>query len=166
VVSLYAHGISLNKTGKPIKAFDASALEKDKFLNAVSICPEYQNFQSKSYLHDQFDDRILNHEEFLFDENLYIKRKNRVNLILNMKDINNNELKIQQKIFLDLQIDANPNPMPAFPNGKELYNPESKKLYDKLCSDEKKFIREKNKKDEDLYNNSMYFDLTNKGYSQ
>jgi hypothetical protein len=161
VVSLYAHGISLSKKGKPIKKFNASALEKDIFLNAVSTCLEYQNFQSKSYLHDQFDDRILNHEGFLFDENLYIERKNRVNLILNMKDINNNEIKIQEKIFLDLQINGVTNSVPAFPNAKGLHNPESKKLYNKLSSDEKKFIRQKNSKDEDLYNNSIYFDLEN-----
>ena len=162
VVSLYAHNKSLNKNGKPIKDFDASELTKDKFLSAVSTLYEYQNFQSKSYLHDQFDDRILNHEGFLFDDDLYIKRKNRVNLVLNMKDINNNELKIQEKIFLDLQIDGKTNPKPAFSNGKELYNPESKKLYDKLSSDEKKFIIEKNKKDENLYNSSIYFNLENK----
>ena len=161
VVSLYAHGISLSKNGKPIKKFDASDLEKDIFLNAVSTRLEYQNFQSKSYLHDQFDDRILNHEGFLFDENLYIKRKNRVNLILNMKNINGNEIKIQEKIFLDLQINGITNPNPAFSNTKGLYNSESKKLYNKLSNDEKNFIRQKNKKDEDLYNNSTYFNPEN-----
>jgi hypothetical protein len=165
VTSLYAHGISLSKHGKPIKEFDASALEKDKFLNAVSTLPEYKNFQSKSYLHDQFDDRILNHEEFLFDEKLYIQRKNRVNLILNMKDINNNQIKIQEKIFLDLQIDGITNSDFSLPNTKELYNPESKKLYNKLSNDEKNFIRQKNKKDEDLYKNSIYFNLENNGNS-
>jgi len=156
-VSLFAHNISLDKDGKQKKIYNLSNLEKNKFLQYVVDYPERQNFQSKSYMHDEFNNTELGNKELFLENNIFMKRKNRVNLTLRTKDIKNNEKNIQEKIFLDLGIGDITKSKPAFFSNKNFYNHESKNLYNSLLDNEKKFILEHNKIDKDLYENSKYF---------
>jgi len=159
VVSLFAHGISLDKNGKETKVYNSSELEKNKFLDYVSNSLEYQNFQSKSYMHNELNSKVLQDKELSINNNIFIERKNRVNLIIKTEDIKNNEKNIQEKIFLDLGISHIAKSKPAFFKNKNFYNHESKKLYDSLLDNEKKFILQYNRIDEHLYENSNYFKL-------
>ena len=158
VVSLFAHGISLDLDGNKANKYDQSDLEKNKLLNSVSKINKYQNFQSKSYLCNELGDQIIKNGEFIFDE-VFEKRKNRVNLVLRTEDITGNEKKIQEKIFSDLGIANITETKPIFFNNKNFYNSESKKLYNSLSDNDKKNILEYNKIDQDLYNNAKYFEI-------
>jgi hypothetical protein len=159
LVSLYSHSISLNNEGNLKNEYDKNKINKKEFFEWLKNEKSYTNFQTKNFLLDEFyfkKDHPKNklNVKLNIDEKILKIRKNRVNLFLDMKNINNRELEIQKKIFLDLGINAETR---SFPKKTGLCNPESKNLYSTLTEKEKIFIRESNLIDNNLYINNNYF---------
>jgi hypothetical protein len=158
-ISFYSHKIALMPTGKLKTKYDKDKLNKEDFFKWMKGEVSYPNFQSKNFLCNEFylkKDHPKNklNVDLIFDEDLLEKRKNKVNMFLDMKNINGREIEIQEKIFLDLGINGH---TVSSNNQQELFNPESKKLYDKFTEKEKEFIRDYNSIDDYFYKNTKYF---------
>ena len=152
-ISLYSHRKTLDQNGMPTKD-KLFSLSKEDFYNDITTNHRFRNFQSKGYMRNEFTINRFETTEINIDEELFKKRKEKVNLFLDFKEINGKELEIQEKIFSDLNIEGitkkTNNPVVFF-------NPESKRFYNEFSDSEKESIRELNKIDNDLYKNANYY---------
>ena len=159
IISLYAHTISLDINGNLKNEYDKNKINKKDFfewLKTEDIC---HNFQTNNFLFDEFFLKKDNPKSKLYvkierNEKILEARKNRVNLFLNMKNINNRETEIKEKIFLDLGI-KNEVPPPSKILGS--FNPESKILYNQFNKAEKESIDKYNSIDSEFYRSINYF---------
>jgi hypothetical protein len=162
-ISLYAHRVALTSRGepKPKGEYDENDLTPKEFFIWMENLSLYPNFQTKNFLFDESflkksDDDPDNHidDKIFINEELLKTRRGKVNLFLNGKSLKKRELEIQQKIFEDLEIDAKPIHVDMNVN---LYNPESKNLYEKFSKEEIGLIRKYNSVDDYFYKNTLYF---------
>jgi hypothetical protein len=155
IISLYVHEKTTDIRGRLITNKDF-ILSKRKFYKEIIIDKNYQNFQSKSFMRNEFGDFGLRGPKTIIDNELLEKRINRVNLLLNNNDLKQNAIKIQQKIFLDLGIDG----LTKIPKVSGLfYNPHSEYFYDQFLNLEKDLIAKYNKIDNILYKNANYYTI-------
>jgi hypothetical protein len=153
IISLYVHEKTTDIRGRLLTNKDF-ILSKKKFYKEIIFDKNYQNFQSKSFIRNEFGGFGLRGPKTIVDKELLEKRINRVNLLLNNKDLKQNAIKIQQKIFLDLGIDG----LTKIAKVSGLfYNPHSEYFYDQFSNLEKDFIAKYNKIDNTLYKNAKYY---------
>ena len=151
-ISLYTHEKTTTQGGQ-LKTDTDIFLSKKDFYTKINKIKNYKNFQSKCFISDEKYGFGLHREEVIIDKDILQKRLNRVNLLLNQNNLN--AKKIQEKIFLDLGINGKINDS----SSKGLYyNPHSEYFYNQFSDNEKKYIKEYNSIDDDIFKNSKYFD--------
>ena len=102
------------------------------------------------------DDFGLRGNTAVIDEALLEKRLKRVNLLLCTKNLKENAIKIQEKIFLDFDIAG--IPIESRKNGS-LFNPYSQYFYGKFSNSEKESLRQYSNIDKNIYEKSQYYVL-------
>ena len=152
-VSYFAHLVCLDDSGKIKEDYDSSKLNIDTLIHVLNNNPSFPNLQARSYLHDETNRNKQYGTRTSFDHDLFMERKNKVNLFLDFKEIAGQDLAIQKKIFDDLGVDG----IPVDYTSRSFYNFESKDLFDSLSDKEKEMIRKYNKIDYDLYKNTEYW---------
>jgi hypothetical protein len=155
IVSLYSHDLTTDTSGN-LKTNTNIDLYKHEFYETIKSNLNYQNFQSKSFMRNEFHTFGLKAPTVIVDEGLMQKKIHRVNLLLNNNNLKNNASKIQEKIFLDLGINGF---SVTSKNNGVFYNPYSKYFYDTFSSAEKDSIKVYNRIDDNLYRNSNYYKI-------
>jgi hypothetical protein len=153
IISLYVHKKTTKTSGRLITSIDFELQKKD-FYNTILNNDNYKNFQSKSFMMNELDIFGLEGNSAVIDQQLLEKRLKKVNLLLNVNNLQKNAIKIQEKIFLDLGIDGSTKI--SEPN-LIMFNPFSEYLYNKFSYAEKNSLREYNSIDKNIYENSQYY---------
>ena len=129
---------------------------KNDFFSRVRL---NDNIQSKGFI--RWEDNMVNPEAKVdFNKDLILSRLNRVNLVLDSKDINiKNYNKIREKIYSDLSI-----PVISYPEKEdttEFKTPGVQEFYDSLTEEEINIIKEINYMDVELYEaaKSLFFPI-------
>lgn len=123
-------------------------LNKNFFLKWIENNKSYHNFQSKNFF---IEDTPSEMYEIDIDIDLLYSRINKVSLLIKTEDLKKNGPEaIVKKISKDLNVDINP----IYFNDDRYSNPASKKLYDELSEEDKKFILHFFIIDQEIYNST------------
>ena len=130
--------------------------DKNDFFNQISM---HDNLQSKGFIRWE-DNTVCPEAKIDFNRDLILSRLNRVNLVLDSKDINiKNYNKIKEKIYSDLYV---PNlSYVEKEDTLEFKTPGTQEFYDSLTKEEINRVREINYMDVELYEaaKSLFFPI-------
>jgi hypothetical protein len=161
-VSLYSHVKTLDINGyqKNIKN-DKELNKKNFFIWIEKHFNTIQNYQSKHIMVPTIDDFYMLtpdlNQNNLTNKDETMNKVSKISLLLKTNDLTQeNVVKVQNKILLDLRIDKTEIYNGPY-NSKQFENKFSKKIYKSLTKKEKQFIETLNPIDLEIYETSSLF---------